>query len=65
MPKPITLKDSEESKLFYDNRYSHGYMDDWDLRKKQRIFELIRELELPEFGYALILVAGMVLGQTS
>lgn len=28
-------------------------MDDWDLRKKQKVLEIIRELELPEFGYAL------------
>ena len=53
MPKPVALKDSEESKLFYDNRYSQGYMEDWDLRKKQRIFEMIRELRLPDIGCAL------------
>lgn len=53
MPEPVTLKDSEESKLFYDDRYSQGYMDDWGFRKKQRIFEIIRELSLPDIGCAL------------
>lgn len=53
MPEPIALKNSEQSKLFYDDRYSKGYMDDWDLRKKQRVFEMFRELGLPDTGCAL------------
>jgi SAM-dependent methyltransferase len=53
MPKPVTLKDAEESKLFYDNRYSRGYMDDWDFGKKQRVSEIIRESGFSEFGSAL------------
>lgn len=53
MPKPVDLKDIEESKLFYDHRYSQGYMADWDLRKKQRISDVIRELSLPDIGCAL------------
>lgn len=53
MPKPVALKDSEECKLFYDDRYSRRYMDDWGLRRKQRIFEIVRDLRLPDIGCAL------------
>ena len=37
----------------YDQRYQHGYMDDWPTRKKERVFELVRSLPLPARGAAL------------
>lgn len=46
-------KNYEESKSFYDDRYSKGYMDDWDLKKKLRVLEVIQELNLPKTGCAL------------
>ena len=45
--------DCEEIKLFYDDWYSKGYMDEWPADKKNRIFEIIRSLDLPETGEAL------------
>ena len=38
---------------FYDERYRDGYMQEWPVSKKQRIYELIKELNLPEAGDAL------------
>jgi SAM-dependent methyltransferase len=38
---------------FYDNWYAHGYMDEWPPAKKQRVYELIVELNLPASGKAL------------
>jgi len=35
---------------FYQERYRHGYMDEWPIEKKRRIFEVIRWLELPDVG---------------
>ena len=43
----------EESKSFYDDRYSKGYMGDWDLKKKLKVLEIIRELNLAKTGIAL------------
>jgi hypothetical protein len=31
-------KNYEESKSFYDDRYSKEYMDDWDLKKRNSSF---------------------------
>ena len=42
-------KDAE----FYDNWYASGYMDEWPADKKERIFEIITALNLPETGEAL------------
>lgn len=47
------LYQEEESLQFYEQRYRDGYMDSWPLEKKQRIFEVIRSLNLPERGHAL------------
>jgi len=47
------LYSKEVSKQFYEERFSKGYMDDWDKNKKQRIFEILRELPLPEKGELL------------
>ncbi len=52
------LRNKEESEKYYDVRYSEAgsfaYMDDyWQDWKKKRIFDLIKELDLPERGEAL------------
>ena len=51
------LYKEEEKEKFYDGRYakkgSFAYMDDWHEEKKQRIVNLIKELDLPERGDAL------------
>lgn len=51
------LYNKDESEKFYDGRYSQdgsfAYMDDWNDWKKKRIFDLIKELGLPEKGEAL------------
>jgi 2-polyprenyl-3-methyl-5-hydroxy-6-metoxy-1,4-benzoquinol methylase len=51
------LYKEEETEKFYDGRYakkgSFAYMDDWHEEKKQRIVNLIKELDLPERGDAL------------
>jgi SAM-dependent methyltransferase len=51
--KTSQLYDMQRSREFYEERYGHGYMDEWSLEKKQRIFEVIRSLDLPERGDAL------------
>jgi trans-aconitate methyltransferase len=47
------LYDEYAAMNYYHERYIHGYMDDWPYEKKQRIFELIRSIELPDKGDAL------------
>ena len=47
------LYQKENSKNFYEERYEKGYMDEWPHDKKQRVFEIIQDLHLPEFGTAL------------
>ena len=47
------LYQKEESKIFYENRYKKGYMDEWPILKKQGVFEVIKSLNLPESGNAL------------
>lgn len=47
------LYDERTSKRFYDERYTKGYMDEWPLEKKQRVFEIIKNLDLPDEGEAL------------
>jgi 2-polyprenyl-3-methyl-5-hydroxy-6-metoxy-1,4-benzoquinol methylase len=49
----IDLLDANQSKAFYDRRYSDGYMDEWPAEKKQRVLELIRGHGLPTSGEAL------------
>jgi len=51
--KILQLYDKNEAVDFYQERYAHGYMDEWHIEKKQRIFELIRSLELPDAGEAI------------
>jgi SAM-dependent methyltransferase len=47
------LYQKEEAKQFYEDRYEKGYMDEWPTEKKQRVFEVIKLLNLPESGTAL------------
>jgi trans-aconitate methyltransferase len=49
----MDLYNQEESIQFYEQRYSNGYMDEWDPVKKQRVSEIIHELNLPDTGVAL------------
>lgn len=47
------LYNKDQSIAFYEERYELGYMDEWPLEKKQRVFEVIRSLGLPATGDAL------------
>lgn len=47
------LYDKDKSARYYEERYSQGYMDECAPETKQRIFEIIRELDLPEHGEVL------------
>ncbi|MFT7344475.1 MAG: trans-aconitate methyltransferase [Lentimonas sp.] len=47
------LYQKEEAKQFYENRYEGDYMDEWPIEKKQRIFNIIQNLDLPESGNAI------------
>jgi len=49
----MDLYNQEESIQFYEKRYSKGYMDEWEPAKKQRVLEIIKELNLPDTGEAL------------
>lgn len=52
-PATNDLYDKTTSIRFYEERYSSGYMDEWPLEKKERIFEVIQSLGLPEKGNAI------------
>ena len=43
---------------FYEERYVKGYMAEWPVEKKQRIFKIIQQLELPENGKVLDIGCG-------
>jgi SAM-dependent methyltransferase len=47
------LRQREQSVLFYEERFSNGYMEEWPIEKKQRLIALFRELPLPEHGRGL------------
>jgi len=47
------LYQKAESKKFYENRYSEGYMLDWPKENKQRVFNVIKSMNLPDSGTAL------------
>lgn len=51
--KTSHLYDHMQSAEFYENRYEHGYMDEWPIENKRKIFEVIMELQLPSKGEAL------------
>jgi SAM-dependent methyltransferase len=45
--------DEQTAVQFYENRYEHGYMEEWPVEKKLRISEIVRDLPLPSQGEAL------------
>jgi SAM-dependent methyltransferase len=47
------LYKKEIAKNFYEERYEKGYMDEWPQEKKERIFDIIRNFNLPQKGLAL------------
>jgi len=47
------LYQKEIAKSFYEDRYEKGYMQEWPKEKKQRVFEIIKDLNLPENGNAI------------
>ena len=47
------LYSEDASQQFYDEPYTQGYMDEWPLEKKQRVFEVLKGLDLPGRGEAL------------
>jgi trans-aconitate methyltransferase len=49
----MNLKGKKASIKYYDEKYSNGYMYDWPIEKKQRVFDIIKHLDLPAFGSAL------------
>jgi SAM-dependent methyltransferase len=51
--KMVCLRNQEFANRFYEDRYAQGYMDEWPLAKKKRIFEVVRGLDLPGHGQAL------------
>src|SRR4030043_764330 len=38
---------------FYQKRYAQSYMDEWPIEKKKRVYQLIRDLGLPNVGKAI------------
>ena len=51
--KTAYLYDKKYSVEFYKERYEKGYIDEWPIEKKRKIFEVIQELQLPAIGEAL------------
>lgn len=47
------LYNHKQSVEFYDSRYEQGYMVEWPIEKKRKIFEIIQSIGLPEEGEAL------------
>ncbi|MDN5941826.1 MAG: class I SAM-dependent methyltransferase [Nitrospira sp.] len=49
------LYDKDRSVAFYEERYSggSGYMEEWPIEKKRRVFDVIRSLGLPREGEAI------------
>src|SRR6476661_869159 len=48
-----SLYDKKSATEFYESRYSRNYMNEWPLEKKQRVFKLLGDLPLPEYGSAV------------
>lgn len=53
MKSKTDLYNKDTNVKFYEERYSSGYMEKWPAEKKERIFEIIRSLNLPEKGDAI------------
>ena len=49
----MDLYNKSNSVEFYDDRYKQGYMENWPLKKKQRIIDIIHSMKLPVTGEAL------------
>lgn len=49
----MDLKNIKNTIIFYNDRYTKGYMEDWPIEKKQRIIKIIKNLNLPDYGEAL------------
>lgn len=47
------LEDPGKARVFYDERYRAGYMDDWPIEKRDRVAALVKELRLAPRGRAL------------
>lgn len=47
------LSNEDGSRIFYEDRFEKGYMEDWPMDKKLRVYEIVKELDLPEYGDAL------------
>lgn len=47
------LHQREQSVLFYEERFSKGYVEEWPIEKKQRLISLLQELPLPKYGRGL------------
>lgn len=51
--KTAELYDQNHAVIFYEDRYEQGYMDEWPVEQKIKVFEVIQDLNLPETGEAL------------
>jgi 2-polyprenyl-3-methyl-5-hydroxy-6-metoxy-1,4-benzoquinol methylase len=49
----VQFTDKKASVDYYQHRYAHGYMGHWSEFEKDRIRQLVQELQLPEHGSAL------------
>lgn len=49
----IQFHDRKASVDFYQSRYEHGYMGHWSDFDKKRLFDLVKNLQLPAHGSAL------------
>ena len=47
------LADPLAAVAFYEERYAHGYMEEWPRERCERIVEIVRALNLPAHGTAL------------
>jgi SAM-dependent methyltransferase len=52
-PDTSRLYDKKQSEAFYEDRYQQGYMDEWPVEKKQKLFAVIQDIQLPATGEAL------------
>jgi trans-aconitate methyltransferase len=55
---PNLLYEKAAASQFYEERYTQGYMDEWPVEKKQRVFQILRQLGLPPRGKALDIGCG-------
>lgn len=53
MYNATNLYNQTVAKDFYDKRYETGYMEEWDEAKKNKVKEILQQLNLPATGKAL------------